>query len=295
MSSQDTMSWVRHQITERKSLQQICEDCMTRCLSPDSDVAGGVGCDNMTILIVALLHGRTLDQWYDWIIDRVEKKVGYDTPRSFGPLYSASRYAHAAAVRSGLGEDSPGHTPLLRPSGLWNRFNSPLHLGNSFTGGGLGAGNDVEPDDEEDFEDSGDELMDESPEESLHAILRNAGLNGVISGPVRLHAPPQRDQTSSLRAQLHELDEDRGGQEGDGALVEDDLSQASSDDQSPVLNIASNTITNRQPTSIGSPLIAAPPSLKDMRSPITPNNEQGGPQSPRKSSLPPGANPGNQS
>jgi protein phosphatase 2C family protein 2/3 len=29
----------------------ICEDLMTRCLAPDSQM-GGLGCDNMTVIIV---------------------------------------------------------------------------------------------------------------------------------------------------------------------------------------------------------------------------------------------------
>lgn len=35
----------------------------------------------MAMILVAILNERTLDQWYDWIADRVEQKVGYHTPK----------------------------------------------------------------------------------------------------------------------------------------------------------------------------------------------------------------------
>lgn len=38
---------------------QICEDLMTRCLAPDCRL-GGLGCDNMTVIIICLLHGGNL-------------------------------------------------------------------------------------------------------------------------------------------------------------------------------------------------------------------------------------------
>lgn len=264
------MNWVRHQISERKSLEQICEDCMTRCLSPDSDVAGGVGCDNMTILVVALLHGRTLDQWYDWVTERVEKKIGYSTPRSYSPIYPAGRFGPAAAAAAAAAGDLNGPPPFFRSGGTLNRLNrSPLY-GNAglsaFTGGGLGAGNDDVDDDDEFDDDSGDELMKDGSSDPLHSILGDSG-NGTIGGPVRLRAPPQRDETSSLRAQLYDLDEDTDGP------YDDAMEDVSSDDQTPIINISPNNITNRQPISIGSPRIATPPSLKDMRSPILSNNE----------------------
>ena len=79
MTSQNVADVVRRKISERVPLDKICEEMMDRCLAPDADW-GGVGCDNMTILVVALLHGRTLDQWYDWVGQRCENGTGYETP-----------------------------------------------------------------------------------------------------------------------------------------------------------------------------------------------------------------------
>jgi hypothetical protein len=42
---------------------------MERCLAKESDM-GGVGCDNMTITIVAILNGRTKEEWYNWIVPK---------------------------------------------------------------------------------------------------------------------------------------------------------------------------------------------------------------------------------
>lgn len=46
---------------------------MVKCLATDSDT-GGIGCDNMTVVVVALLGGRTVDEWRSWVKERVEKK-----------------------------------------------------------------------------------------------------------------------------------------------------------------------------------------------------------------------------
>ena len=42
----------------------------------------------MTMIIVALLHGRTKEEWYEWIKHRVENDYGYKTPISPPELYS---------------------------------------------------------------------------------------------------------------------------------------------------------------------------------------------------------------
>jgi protein phosphatase 2C family protein 2/3 len=52
------------------SLAAVAEEMMDRCLASDSEV-GGVGCDNMTVIIIAVLHGQTKEQWYDALKARV--------------------------------------------------------------------------------------------------------------------------------------------------------------------------------------------------------------------------------
>lgn len=48
---------------------------MDRCLARHSD-RGGNGCDNMTVIIIAFLNSRSTREWYDWITDRYDNKIG---------------------------------------------------------------------------------------------------------------------------------------------------------------------------------------------------------------------------
>lgn len=86
LSNQQVVDLVRRGIAQGKELDVITEDIIDRCLAPDAEV-GGIGCDNMTLLIVALLGDRTKAEWYEWIKQRVENKVGYDTPESVAPVF----------------------------------------------------------------------------------------------------------------------------------------------------------------------------------------------------------------
>ncbi|KAL5120466.1 Protein phosphatase 2C 2 [Pleosporales sp. CAS-2024a] len=69
-SSQAVIEFVRRGIVAKQPLQSICENMMDNCLASNSDT-GGVGCDNMTITIIGLLHGKTKEQWYEDIAKRV--------------------------------------------------------------------------------------------------------------------------------------------------------------------------------------------------------------------------------
>lgn len=82
-SSQGVIDFVRRGITARQELPRICENIMDFCLAPNSE-AGGVGSDNMSILIVALLNGKTKEEWYDMIADRVAKGEGPCAPPEYG-------------------------------------------------------------------------------------------------------------------------------------------------------------------------------------------------------------------
>ncbi|KAF8474920.1 phosphatase 2C-domain-containing protein [Kalaharituber pfeilii] len=78
-SSQGVIEFVRRGIAARQSLDKICENLMNKCLSNGSD-SGGVGCDNMTMIIVGLLHGKTQEEWYDMIAKRVAEGDGPCAP-----------------------------------------------------------------------------------------------------------------------------------------------------------------------------------------------------------------------
>lgn len=74
MTNQQVVDYVRAELAERTPLDEVCELVMDNCLAPDSEV-GGLGCDNMSIIIVGILHGKTLEEWYDWIAKRVENEA----------------------------------------------------------------------------------------------------------------------------------------------------------------------------------------------------------------------------
>jgi len=142
----------------------MCE----HCLAPDTTSRTGIGCDNMTILIVAVLNGRTKEEWYSWVSDRVQQGYGYETPREVHQLYSQSRLAMYQTRRDNLAarrqkEEQLEKDGVLVPS----TFGFPTVLGS--TGGisyhhGAGivsdSGTIMFANDESDDDDSGDEDVD---------------------------------------------------------------------------------------------------------------------------------------
>lgn len=266
MPSQDVINWTRHQISERKSLGQICEDMMTRCLSPDSDVAGGIGCDNMTVLIVAILNGRTLDDWYDWMAERVEKQVGYNTPRTYENLYPPPRMGLGMSgggfgARGGDGISSfggPNSEPpsFLSPSWL-QRLNRPLYLSQAGLSSILPVSNSPAG-----LDDSGEEFEDEDSDEE---VVSESMIRTSIRYESSLHAPPARDSTSSLRAQLEAIqprdhDEEMGSSE-DGDLDGDEsMHLEEEEDEEEVYH----PLNPRPPRIIGAPVIPSPQALADL-------------------------------
>lgn len=60
---------------------QICEELMTRCLAPDASM-GGLGCDNMTVVLVCFLNGRSFDHLSAKCSRPIQEQVDY--PRTIG-------------------------------------------------------------------------------------------------------------------------------------------------------------------------------------------------------------------
>src|SRR5699024_3444335 len=69
-SSQAVIEFVRRGIAAKQDLDKICENMMDNCLASNSET-GGVGCDNMTMIIIAFLRGRTKEEWYEEVARRV--------------------------------------------------------------------------------------------------------------------------------------------------------------------------------------------------------------------------------
>ena len=82
-SSQAVVEFVRRGIAARQELSRICENLMDNCLAASSDT-GGVGCDNMTMIIIGLLRGKSKDEWYEEVGKRVAAGDGPCAPPEYG-------------------------------------------------------------------------------------------------------------------------------------------------------------------------------------------------------------------
>jgi len=204
LTSQQVVDFVRLQVSEGKQLSEIGEMMCEHCLAPDTSSGAGIGCDNMTVLIIALLHGRTKEEWYTWITDRVKNQYGYPTPSTIPQLYAYSRLMSFKArreasesrerLRADL-EESPsyfgtglgGFARVLGSNG-----GISFHPGSgilSDSGSLMFAGDDSDEDDE-----SGDEVASGS------FFTETLGL-----GASRDDSP---DPTQHLKAKLDEFEKD---------------------------------------------------------------------------------------
>ncbi|XP_063415555.1 probable protein phosphatase 2C T23F11.1 isoform X3 [Mytilus trossulus] len=75
LTNQEVVTFVRSRIAQGMQPDMICEELMTRCLAPDCEM-GGLGCDNMTVIIVCFLSGGT----YDDLVKRCQR------PSPAGPV-----------------------------------------------------------------------------------------------------------------------------------------------------------------------------------------------------------------
>ena len=82
-SSQAVIEFVRRGIAAKQELSKISENMMDNCLASNSET-GGVGCDNMTMIVIALLRGKSKADWYKEIGDRVANGDGPCAPPEYG-------------------------------------------------------------------------------------------------------------------------------------------------------------------------------------------------------------------
>ncbi|KAJ3095493.1 Protein phosphatase 2C 2 [Phlyctochytrium planicorne] len=69
MTNQRAVDFVRERIAEGDSLELVAENIMEYCCAEDLDIQS-VGADNMTVVIIALLDGRTVEEWTATIKER---------------------------------------------------------------------------------------------------------------------------------------------------------------------------------------------------------------------------------
>lgn len=91
LSSQQVVNFIRLKVSEGKELTEIGEMLCDHCLAPDTSSGAGIGCDNMTVLIIAILNGRTKEEWYALVTDRVQQNYGFETPKAVPQIYAQSR------------------------------------------------------------------------------------------------------------------------------------------------------------------------------------------------------------
>lgn len=60
MTNDEVVDFIRTRIAAKMEPEQVCEELMTRCLAPDCQM-GGLGCDNMTVVLVCLLQGNSYE------------------------------------------------------------------------------------------------------------------------------------------------------------------------------------------------------------------------------------------
>ncbi|KAI9512404.1 phosphatase 2C-like domain-containing protein [Russula earlei] len=199
LNSQHVVDFVRREVAQDKPLGQICENIMEHCLAPDTHGAQGIGCDNMTILIVAILNGKTEEEWYAMIRDRLSTKYGYDTPDAPPQIYSAARLMSWRTRRANveaLEREEAQHQARERnvpyrgthPSSLEQLrrvINDTLGNGISFHPGSAimsDSGTIMFGDDSESDEDKGDEP---------NGANTNSILAGALSHDVGEHEPAE--------------------------------------------------------------------------------------------------------
>lgn len=66
LTNQQVATFVRKHIIDGIPLKEICERLMDDCLAKETS-SGGIGCDNMTVQIVAFLNGDSEEKWYEKI------------------------------------------------------------------------------------------------------------------------------------------------------------------------------------------------------------------------------------
>lgn len=61
LTNEEVLEFVRNRIAQQIPPETICEQLMTRCLAPDCQM-GGLGCDNMTVVLVCFLNGEPYEK-----------------------------------------------------------------------------------------------------------------------------------------------------------------------------------------------------------------------------------------
>ena len=168
-------------VSQGKELPEVCEIICDHCLVPDTTSGAGIGCDNMTMMVIALLHGRTPAEWYTWVAERTKAGVGRKVPGELPTLYSMTRIMNYRARKAAQEErnkrfrdafptaqqeSAPQLSPFARILGAGGA------LGSLAFGGGSGIGGDAPYHNGLMFDD-GDSEEEEESEPSAHDAAKS--------------------------------------------------------------------------------------------------------------------------
>ncbi|KAI0098702.1 putative serine/threonine phosphatase 2C ptc2 [Nemania sp. FL0031] len=120
-SSQAVVEFVRRGIAAKQELDKICENMMDNCLASNSET-GGVGCDNMTMVIIAFLRGKTKEEWYEEVASRVAKGDGPCAPPEYAEFRGPGVHHNNDDSDSGYDLDLDSRSRNYGPGGYKGRI-----------------------------------------------------------------------------------------------------------------------------------------------------------------------------
>ncbi|WVR05577.1 hypothetical protein IAU60_002596 [Kwoniella sp. DSM 27419] len=280
LSSQQVVDFTRRAIANGDDLDKIAEDMMVKCLATDSET-GGIGCDNMTVVVVALLNGRTPEEWKAWVKERVDKKVGYDTPASVPDIFGQKQNT---ASSGGNSLSSAG----FRVAGAGGLANIASILGAS--GITFRPSYDSD-DDDDDVQIIGDDSKDK--EDTGGAYIDDKGLEGKDKPKDVTDDLDDAKAEATLNAEAKKGSVQLVDEDGDSAMDSGDDSDSTTTASTPAGTGASGSSAQKSSAaklaSGGTPSSPIPPSFSSIGSPTVPTPQalQSGPHPGSKMSSEP--------
>ncbi|KAF8158375.1 phosphatase 2C-like domain-containing protein, partial [Crassisporium funariophilum] len=228
LTSQQVVDFVRYHISTGTELTEIGSLMCEHCLAPDTTSGAGIGCDNMTVLIVAITHGRSKEDWYAWVTDRVKENYGYRTPSSLPQLYAQSRLLsfrarreaqearerlHASTGESNSSSQSSSSNPGGFSADFIRRYGLTVST-NTWNGISHQPGGDIVNDSGQLMFGSEDSEDDDSEEE--------AGTASFFTQSLGLGRSESPDPTKNLKKQLDEYEKGEAAALANGGDVKMD-------------------------------------------------------------------------
>merc|ERR1712070_1191178 len=252
-SSQAVVEFVRRGIAAKQELHSICENMMDNCLASNSET-GGVGCDNMTMVVVGLLRGKTKEEWYNMIAERVANGDGPCAPPEYaefrGPGNRRNRFDDSS---DDYDMDMDQRTRMLGRGSNGGRI---ILLGD---GTELLAGADAANDDDGDvdMEDRGDEGESEEEEKDLQEQVKKGQSDakatttgqGESKDATQAAAAGKENEPTSTTTKDASSEQGKGNQESGSTAADESNEAAPSADKTDVKSVAEAQASGKGPLS----------------------------------------------